>query len=60
MLKIADAELELFSVVDMYMFVEKEMRQGALHISNTCSWVNNMWMGDCNENKKLTDVFQQK
>ena len=51
MLKMTEIELELISDIDMYLFIEKEMRGGISYIDKIFSKANNNYMQSY-DNKK--------
>ena len=51
MLKMTEIELELISDIDMYLFIEKEMKGGISYIAKRFSKANNKYMQSY-DNKK--------
>ena len=51
MLKMTGVELKLILDIDMYLFVEKEMREGISYIAKRLSKVNDKYMRS-SDNKK--------
>ena len=51
MLKMAKIELELISDIDMYLFVEKEIRGGISNIFKRFSKANNKYMKSYDDSK---------
>ena len=44
MFRMTEIELELISVIDMYLFIEKEMRGGFFYIAKKYNKANNKYM----------------
>ena len=51
MLKMTEAELEIISDIDMYLFLEKGMRGGSCDINKRFSKANNKYMKSSNNSK---------
>ena len=59
MLKMTEIELKHISEIDIYLFIDKEMRGGICYMTKRCSKTNNKYMQSYENKKSIIQILSK-
>ena len=59
MLKMTEIELKHISEIDIYLFIDKEMRGGICYMTKRCSKTNNKYMQSYQNKKSIIQILSK-